>query len=97
MDPRNTETNILFETVMDAVKLYLHQTGYFPVTSNRGLKYVFILYSYDANTILSYTLKGRTVKEIIHTYTTCHEHLKEKVSKPKIHWLYNEESNTLKK
>ena len=81
---------------MDAVKFNPHQTGHFLVTSSKGVKYVFILYSYDYNAILSDPLKSRTGKGILHSYTICHDYLKERVFKPKMHWLYNEASNSLK-
>ena len=45
MDPSNTEIRIVFATVVDAGKVYSNQTGHFSVTSNRGVKCVFILYS----------------------------------------------------
>ena len=47
MQPRNVETHLVFETVVDAGKFNPYQTGNFPVTSRKGVKYVFILYSYD--------------------------------------------------
>ena len=78
MEHSNSETHIIFATVVDAVKLYSYQTGFFPVTSIKGVKYVFILYYYDANEILSHPLKIRTGKDILHTYTKCRDYLKER-------------------
>ena len=51
MEPRNAETCLLFELVVDAGKLLSDQTGCFTVTYKRKVKYIFILYSHDANTI----------------------------------------------
>ena len=51
MKPINSETYLLFATVFGAVKVYSYQTGHFPVTFIKGVKYAFILYSYDANAI----------------------------------------------
>ena len=82
---------------MDAIKLHSDQKGSFQVTPRRGVKYLFILYSYNVNRILSKPLKNRTRKETIQEYTTCHDYLKEKGFKPKIHWLDNEASNAPKK
>ena len=68
VDPINVENNILFEAVMYEGKVCTKQTGPFPVTSIRGVSYVFILYSYNADAILSYY--SRTELEItsyIHT------------------------------
>ena len=52
MDHINTETHLVFETITDKGKVCSYQTGCFPVTYRRGLKYLFILYSYIANRIL---------------------------------------------
>ena len=65
MEPSNSETHILFSTVVDARKLYSYQTDNFTVTSSEGIKYIFILYSYKANEILSEPLKSRTGKDIV--------------------------------
>ena len=97
MEYRNVETNIVFWTVAYEGKLYSDQTGRFTVTSIRGVKYVFILYSYDANGILSEPLKIRTGKNILLEYTTCNNYLKERGFNPKIHWLDNKASSALDK
>ena len=96
MEPRNAETRIVFSTVVDAVKVYIDQTGHFPVTSIRVVKYTFIIYSYDANTIFSDTLKSITYKGVLQAYTTCYDYLKERGFNAKIYWLDNEASNDLK-
>ena len=49
MESSNTETHIIFATVVDTGKGKSDQTGRFTVTYMRGVKYLFILYSYDAN------------------------------------------------
>ena len=36
----------------DTGKIYTDLTGRFPVTSNRGIKYMLILYEYDTNVTL---------------------------------------------
>ena len=96
MEPINTETHIVFATVVNAGKLYSEQTINFTVTSRKGVKYVFILYLYDNNKILSETLKMRTKKDILHTYTTRHDYLKKQI-RPKNHWLDNEVYNAQQK
>ena len=63
MEHSNSETHIIFATVVDAVKLYSYQTGFFPVTSIKGVKYVFILYYYDDNTYLADPINSRTGKD----------------------------------
>ena len=78
MDTRNKETYLVFATLVDAVKEYPDQKISFPVTSIRGVEYVFILYSYDANNLFSNLLKSITVKDILPDYTKYHDYLKER-------------------
>ena len=40
--------------------IYTDLTGSFPITSNRGHKYIFVLYDHDSNAILFETLKLHT-------------------------------------
>ena len=62
MNPINAGTYLSFTEVVDVGKLCSDQTGHFPVASITGVKYVFILYSYNANAIFSDPLKSRTGK-----------------------------------
>ena len=87
MKPGNSKTCLVFETVVDAGKVYSYQTGSFYVTYIKGVKYLLILYYYDTNAILSDPLKSRNGKDVLHDCTTYHEYLKEMVFRPKIHWL----------
>ena len=50
-------------------------TGRFPVTSDRGKKYLFILYEYDSNYILVRPMKNRTDKESVQVFQDLHGHL----------------------
>ena len=97
MDTNNAENCLVFVTVVDSGKLYSDQTGHFPFTSIRGVKYVFILYLYDTNSVFSQLLNSRTGYYILHTYTAFNYYLKESLFEPKIHWLYNKACNYLKK
>ena len=97
MDPRNEETHLVFATVIDSGKLYSYQTVHFTVTYRRGVKCIFILYSYDTNAVLSEPLKNRTRKDILHLYNTYHDYLKERGFNHKIYWFDNKASNDLKK
>ena len=42
-------------------------------------------------------LNSWTVKDILHSYTTCRDYLKERLFEIKIHWLGNKLSNSLNK
>ena len=58
-------TNLAFtrkEVMVTPENLYRYQTGHFPVKSKKGIKYLFVLYFYDANEIITETFKDRTGK-----------------------------------
>ena len=46
-------------------KIYRDQTGRFSVTSRKITKYMFVLYCYDVNKIITKLLKNRTGKYIV--------------------------------
>ena len=48
----------------DTGKIYTDLTGCFPVTSNRGMQYMLILYAYDTNAILVEPIKTRSYADI---------------------------------
>ena len=50
-------------------------TGAFPYTSSRGSKYIYVMYDFDANTILTYPLKSRQAHEIVQAWTTLHDQM----------------------
>ena len=50
----------------DTGKIYTDLTGRFPVTNNRVIQYMLILYAYDTNAILVEPIKN----EVMHTCCT---------------------------
>jgi hypothetical protein len=60
-DPGNQWThNVFLATFPTKNTLYTDQTGAYPITSNRGVKYVFCAYDYDSNKIFIRGLTNRT-------------------------------------
>ena len=63
-DPQQELNNVLtrqmFATIETTGKIYMDQTGRFPVTSSKGHQYILVLYDYDANAILTEALRNRT-------------------------------------
>jgi hypothetical protein len=76
---------------------YSDQTGRFPVRSSRGNQYVFILYDFDSNVILSHPLHNRQAKEITNAWTTLDSQLRMNGANPALQILDNECSDELKK
>jgi hypothetical protein len=77
-------------------QIYTDQTGRFPVTSSRGMKYLMILYEYDANLIWAEPIKNRTGPTLVDAYSTLHTMLVKAGRKPKLQRLDNEASEALK-
>jgi len=69
--------------------------GRFPVTSSRGMKYVFLLYNYDSNAILVTPMKNRTQQEFVRCYDLLHARLKNSGVVPVLQRLDNEASAAL--
>ena len=80
----------------ETAKPFSDQTERFPVTSNRGHKYIMIMYDYDSNSIMGEAMKSRTGEEILRAFTKIHQKLKSSGLTPKIHRIDNECPATLK-
>ena len=84
------------EAIVSLGKIYTNQTGCFPVTSIKGTEYLFVLYFYDDNAIITKLLKDSTGKEILIAYKTVHEEMANRRFKPARHYLENKASEDLK-
>ena len=68
--------NTVFTKIIDHKrKIATYLTGKFPVTSNRGNKYLFVIYYYDINCILIRPMKSIADSDFIRLFTDLHEHL----------------------
>ena len=59
------KTHFAFAAVKEIGKNHTDQTGAFPVLSSRGYRYIFILYHYDTNAILTEPLKTERQTKLI--------------------------------
>ena len=71
-------------------------SGPVPYTSVRGYRYIFFLYSYDANAILMETMRSRDDREMTRAYTTLYARLEAVGIKPKMNIMDNEASRAIK-
>ena len=69
----------------------------FPVQSDRGNNYILMAYHYDANNIITTTLKKRTGPCIISGVMRIHDKLRKQGLTPKLHIMDNEVSEGLNK
>jgi hypothetical protein len=61
--------HFVFMTIIEiSGMLFSNQLGWFPITSNRGHKYVIIFYIYDADFVKSVPIKSRSKEELLRVY-----------------------------
>ena len=46
-------------------KIFTNQTGWFPLQSSQGNKYIMTCYAYNWNAILTILIKNRTTEELL--------------------------------
>ena len=68
----------------------------FPITPNKGNKYIYVMYEYDCNAILTTGTKNRSDKKMIRYFTQLKTALKRREINPGLHYMDNEESEALK-
>lgn len=87
-----------FAALVDANNgtIYTDFTGKFPVRSYKGNQYIFLVYVYDANTILVRALKSRHASNQIEAFQDIYNYLIKMNFKPKLHVMDNECSKIIK-
>ena len=95
------KTNIVFYTTVypsttKEGNIYSDLCGRLPTTSRRGNKYVYVMYVYEFNAILTTSMKNKSDKEMIRYFTSLTEDLKVRGINPGFHLMDNEASTTLK-
>jgi hypothetical protein len=88
--PLNTRTNHIFMQVhaIEGV-ISSDQTGWFPITSNRGHAYVVVFYIHNANYICSIPIKSWSKEELLHAYHKVYKWLSVRGFKPLLHKMDN--------
>ena len=69
-----------------------HQTGQFPISPSRGMKYLLFLYNYDSNYIVAKPMPSQTQHQILKAYRKLVMKLQHRGLKPKLQRLDNEAS-----
>ena len=78
------------------VKIYSDLCGRFPTTSSRGNKYIYAMYVYDCNAILTKAMNNRSYKDMIRPSAYLNEDLKIRGIHPGFHFMENKASTSLK-
>ena len=76
--------------------IYSDPRGRLPTTSSRGRKYIYVMYMYDCNTILTTATNNRSGNEMIQSFTYSTEDLKRRGLNPGFHFMDNKASAVLK-
>ena len=94
--PIPTRTHTIYAATLDPTQptgnSFSDLTGRFPIQSNRGANYIFVLYDYDSNAILVRPLRNRSAHEIHRVFTSVHTYLVTRGLRPRLHTLDNEAS-----
>ena len=69
--------------------------GMYPTMSNRGMKYILVLYDYDSNANLAKAMKINKGEAITTAYDALHTELTDAGITPILQYLYNETSREL--
>ena len=86
-------TSTLFTKIIDHKrKIATDLTGKFPVTSNRGNNYLFVIYGYGSNFILIRPIRSQADSDFIRVFTDFNEHLLSRGLKPEFMRMENEAS-----
>ena len=81
---------------MTSGTIYTDLCGRFPVTSFRGMKYIFVAYIYKCNSILMRPMKGRTDKDMVEVFQDIYGYLRKQDLTPALHVMDNECSKAIK-
>ena len=65
---KTEECYFIMTPIAKTGKTFSDQIGRFPVTSNKGNRYVMIMYEYESNDILVEGLKSRTGDELLRAF-----------------------------
>ena len=98
--PITTRTNTIYAAIVDPKQptsnSFSDLTDRFPIQSNHGANYIFVLYDYDSNAIIIRPLRNRSAQEILRVFTAVHAYLVTRGLRPHIHTLDNKASTNLK-
>ena len=93
MEKLEARSNQVFTNIINPQqRISTDLTVRFPVTSNRGDKYLFFLFDYDRNSILLRPMKARTYKKLIRVFQDLDENLTTRRLNPNCMKLENKES-----
>ncbi len=95
-EPFNACLHFVFMTIIKiSGLLFSNQSGQFPITINRGNKYIVIFYIYNTNFVKSVPIKSRLKEELQWAYRLVHAYLTAWGFKLQLHKMDNETSHDI--
>ena len=97
INPSNSRTNLVFAKPINLTGLICSdQTGRFPVTSNRGNKYIMVILDYDSNAIITRPLPSRSQTHLLQAFASVNNYLISIGRQPKFVRIDNEAPTILR-
>jgi hypothetical protein len=93
---RKKRDDVMIKVYECTQSTYSDQTGRFPITSSRGMKYVMVMCEIDGNQILVEPMRSRKANHLVQAYRTLIQRLKASNIHPKMHFMDNEAPEELK-
>ena len=93
---RQKRDDIMIKVYQCTNSTYTDQTGQFPVTSSRGMKYIMVLCEIDGNQILVQPMPSRRTHQLIKAYSIHLDRLRSQGNHPTKQYLDNEAPEELK-
>ena len=95
-----TRSHTIYAAILDPAtptgRTYSDLTGRFPIQSNRGAKYILVVYEYDSNAIIVRPLRNPTASEITYVFQSVIQYILARGLCPRLHTLDNEASAILR-
>ena len=93
--------NVVYFTTVDPSttkegKIYSYICGHFPTTSSKVYKYIYVMYVYGCNAILTASMNNISEEDIIRDFTSLTEDLKSRGIHPAFLFMGNEASTNLR-
>ena len=89
-EPHLLTNLVVFKTIELTGKVSTDQTGRFPVTSNKGSRYIMVAHVYDRNAIMVELLQSQSTNDLVDAYSRICRYLKSCVFAPRFQKSDNE-------
>jgi hypothetical protein len=93
---RKKRDDVMIKVYECTQSTYSDQTGRFPITSSRCMKYIMVMCEIDGNQILAEPMRSQKTNHLVQAYWNLIKQLKASNIHPKMHYMDNEAPEELK-